>query len=174
MAADPEVILKDLKANKYASVYFLQGDEPYYIDQISHYIENHCLSAQDKSFNQTILYGKDTNTNAVMQRARQFPMMAERTVIIVKEAQDLLDLEKEAGSKLLDAYVQNPLTSTVLVFCFKNKKLDARKSLGKSIDKHAKLVTSEKIKDYKLDGWVESYISSKNLKTTKKACHIIA
>ncbi len=174
MATDPEVILKDLKANKYAPVYFLQGDESFYIDQISGYIENNCLSPQDKSFNQTILYGKDSTTNAVIQRARQFPMMAERTLIIVKEAQELVDLEKESGSKLLEAYVQNPLTTTVLVFCFKNKKLDARKSLTKTIDKHAKLVTSEKIKDYKLDGWVESYIASKNLKATKKACHIIA
>ena len=174
MAVDPELILKDLKANKYAPIYFLQGDEPYYIDQISNHIENNCLPEHEKSFNQTILYGKDTNTNTVIQRARQFPMMAERTLILVKEAQEMSDLEKEAGAKLLEAYVQNPLPSTVLVFCYKNKKLDARKALTKTIDKHTKLVTSEKIKDYKLDAWVESYFASKQLKTTKKACHIIA
>ncbi len=174
MAIDPELILKDLKSNEYAPVYFLQGDEPFYIDQIANYIEKNCLPEHEKSFNQTIFYGKDTNTNTVIQRARQFPMMAERTLILVKEAQEMTDLEKDTSAKLIDTYIQNPLPSTVLVFCYKNKKLDARKALTKAIDKYCKLVTSEKIKDYKLDAWVENYFASKQLKTTKKACHIIA
>lgn len=174
MAVDAETILKELKTGNYAPIYFLQGDEPYYIDKISDFIEKNCLPEHEKSFNQTVVYGIDTTTNAVIQRARQFPMMAERSVIVVKEAQGIPDLDKDAGVKILDAYLQNPLPSTVLVFCYKNKKLDARKAIAKTVDKYAKLVNSEKVKDYKLDSWVEQYFVSLNLKATKNASHIIA
>src|SRR4051812_37154737 len=133
MATTPDTVLKDLKSKKYAPVYFLQGDEPYYIDVISDYIEKNCLNDSEKSFNQTILYGKDANINAILQNAKRFPMMSEKQVVIVKEAQDISDLGKEKSDAFLNAYIQNPLPSTVLVFCHKYKALDARKTLTKNI-----------------------------------------
>lgn len=167
-------ILKEINNKQFSTVYFLHGEEPYYIDKISDLIEKKCLPEHEKSFNQTIIYGKDTSMSSVIQRARQFPMMADRAVVIVKEAQEISDFDKEEGAKLLDAYLQNPLPSTVLVFCYKNKKLDARKAISKSIAKHSKLIYSEKIKDYKLNEWINNYIQSRNLKTTPSACQLLA
>ena len=174
MASTPDSVLKDLKANKYAPVYFLQGDEPYYIDLISDYIEKNCIAEHEKSFNQTVLYGKETNVNTVLQNAKKFPMMAERQVVIVKEAQELPDLNKEAGEKFLNAYIQNPLPSTVLVFCHKYKTLDGRKSLGKNMDKFSILVTTKKMYDNQLPEWVAKFFVEKGLKITPKATQLLA
>lgn len=174
MASTPESVLKDLKANKYAPVYFLQGDEPYYIDLISDYIEKYCIQEHEKSFNQTVLYGKDTNTNTVLQHAKKFPMMAERQVVIVKEAQELSDLSKEAGEKFLNAYIQNPLPSTVLVFCHKYKTLDGRKSLGKNMDKFSVLVTTKKMYDNQLPEWITNFFTDKGFKIHPKAALLLA
>ncbi|HEY8400971.1 MAG TPA: DNA polymerase III subunit delta [Cytophagaceae bacterium] len=174
MAATPDSVLKELKNKKYAPVYFLQGDEPYYIDLISDYIEKNCLQEFEKSFNQTVLYGKDVNMNTIMQNAKKFPMMAERQVVIVKEAQEVSDLGKESGDKQLEAYVKNPLGSTVLVFCHKYKTLDARKSLSKTLDKFAVVVNSKKLYDNQLPDWVSAYFSEKGFKITPKAALMLA
>ncbi|MCU0430492.1 MAG: DNA polymerase III subunit delta [Cytophagaceae bacterium] len=174
MAASAEDVLKDLRANKFAPVYFLQGDEPYYIDAISEYIEKKCLQEHERSFNQTVVYGKDTNVSTVMQYAKKFPMMAERQVVIVKEAQDLPDLAKEAGEKLLTSYIQNPLPSTVLVFCHKYKTLDGRKALGKLFDKHAVLVTTKKLYDNQLPDWIQKFFQEKGIKITPRAAGMVA
>jgi len=131
--SSPDSVLKDLKAGKYAPVYFLHGEEPYYIDVISNYIENNCLNESEKSFNQTVVYGKDVNVSTVIQAARKFPMFSDRQVVIVKEAQELSGLFKEDNEKFLSAYFENPLPSTVLVFCHKYKKIDSRKKLSKTI-----------------------------------------
>ncbi|WMJ74335.1 DNA polymerase III subunit delta [Cytophagaceae bacterium ABcell3] len=168
MANNAEAVLKDLKAGKYAPVYFLQGDESYYIDLISGYIEKNCLSESEKGFNQTVLYGKDVQMNVIMQHARKFPMMSERQVVIVKEAQDISDLGKEAGDKLLEAYLKNPLPSTILVFCHKNKTLDARKGIAKKIKDHAILIDSKKLYDNKLPDWVNTYFTNKGYKVNPK------
>jgi DNA polymerase III subunit delta len=169
MATSPDAVLKDLKSKKYAPVYFLQGDEPYYIDLISNHIEKHCLGESEKSFNQTILYGKDVTVNAVLQHAKKFPMMAERQVVIVKEAQEISDLGKEKSDAFFNAYIQNPLPSTVLVFCYKYKTLDARKTLTKNIDKFCVLVSSKKIYDNQLPDWISAYFNSKGFKIHPKA-----
>lgn len=174
MAATPESVIKDLKSNKYAPVYFLQGEEPYYIDFISDYIEKNCLQEFEKSFNQTILYGKDVNMNTIMQNAKKFPMMADRQVVIVKEAQEISDLGKEAGDKQLDAYVKSPLASTVLVFCHKYKSLDARKAISKTLDKFAVVVNSKKLYDNQLPDWVSSYFSQKGFKINPKAALLLS
>src|SRR6185503_20796280 len=119
MDAAAKKILIDVKAKKFKPVYFLQGEESYFIDVISDYIETHALSDAEKGFNQVVVYGKDVAMATVLTHARRFPMMAERQVVIVKEAQDIQDLGKESGAKLLLDYLTRPVPSTCLVFCHK-------------------------------------------------------
>src|SRR3954464_9933692 len=127
MDASVKKILSDIKAKKLSPVYFLQGEETFYIDKISDLIESSVLTEAEKGFNQVIVYGKDATMATILTHARRFPMMAERQVVIVKEAQDIQDLGKEIGGKLLLDYLSKPVPSTVLVFCHKNKSLDKRK-----------------------------------------------
>jgi len=169
MAHTPESILEQLKNRAFAPVYFLQGEEPYYIDLISDYIEAHALQEHEKGFNQVVLYGKDVDVPTVLLQAKRFPMMSERSVVIVKEAQSMADLEKEEGMKQLEAYLQHPLPSTILVFCHKYKSLDGRKALGKAIGKHAVLLTTKKLYDNQVPAWVNHYLKSKGIKATQQA-----
>jgi DNA polymerase III subunit delta len=161
MASKAEDVLKDLKAGKYAPVYFLQGEEPFFIDQISDYIEANALQPHDRGFNQLVVYGKDVSMMDILNNARRFPMMSDRQVVIVKEAQNILNLGREDIDNQLINYLKNPLPSTILVFAHKYKSLDGRKQLSKELDKAAVFVKSEKIKDHLLSGWIESYVKSK-------------
>jgi DNA polymerase-3 subunit delta len=163
MDAAVRKILTDLKSNKYAPVYFLQGEEPFYIDLISDYIEKHALSDSEKGFNQVVLYGKDVTMAAVLTNARRFPMMAERQVVIVKEAQDIQDLNRETGAKLLLDYLNRKVPSTVLVFCHKHKSLDKRKELGKKIDQLAVALSTKKLYDNQLPEFVNDYTADKKI-----------
>jgi DNA polymerase III subunit delta len=174
MSTSPEHVLSDLKQKKYAPVYFLQGDETYYIDQLSDYIEENVLNETEKSFNQTIMYGRDANISTILNNARRFPMMAERQVVIVKEAQNISDLNREEGSKLLLDYLNHPSPTTVLVFCHKNKTLDKRKALGKAIDKLTVSVSTKKLYDNQVPGWIEGYIKLKGFGATPKAVQMLA
>jgi len=174
MPSKPEEVLKDLRSGKYAPIYFLQGEEPFFIDQISDYIEKHALAEHEKSFNLTVMYGKDSTVSAILNNAKRFPMMADRQVLIVKEAQNIADLGKESGEKLLSAYLQNPLPSTILVFAHKYKSLDGRKPLGKEMDKKAVLVKSDKIPEYKLSPWIEGYFKQKGFSIELKAAQLLA
>lgn len=174
MPSTPETILKELKSGKFSPVYFIQGEEPYFIDQITNYIENHAISPAERGFNQLVMYGKDATMAAVMTNAKRFPMMADRQVVIVKEAQNIQDLGKEAGDSLLINYVKNPLPSTILVFAHKYKTLDGRKALHKELDKHAILVKSSKVSEYKLSPYIEGYIKEKGFTIDTKACQVLA
>lgn len=174
MAQTPEAVLKDLKQKKYAPVYFLQGDEPFYIDKITAYIEENVLKASEKGFNQVVMYGKDVNMENVMVNAKRYPMMSDKQVVIVKEAQDIQDIAKEQGQKLLDAYLKNPLPSTILVFAHKYKSIGRNKTLGKIIDQFAVMVNSKKLYDYQLPEWIQSYIDSKGFTIDQKARHMLA
>lgn len=167
-------ILKNLQAGQYAPIYFLQGEEPYYVDLISDYIEQNALDESAKGFNQIILYGKDSRISDVLNNAKRFPMMSDRQVVIVKEAQNIMDLGKEAGDKLLMQYLENPLPSTILVICFKHKKLDRRKALYKSLEKHAVLLTSNKLYDNQLPDWIRDYFNQKEFKITDKSVFMLA
>ncbi len=163
MDAKVKKVLADLKTRKYAPVYFLQGEETFYIDRISDYIENNVLSEAEKGFNQVVVYGKDVNMASVLTHARRFPMMAERQVVIVKEAQDIQDIGKETGSKLLLDYLARPVPSTLLVFCHKNKALDKRRELGKKIDQLTLCISTKKLYDNQLPEFVQEYASDKKL-----------
>ena len=144
MKQSPDEVLKNLKKKEYSPVYFLQGEEPYYIDRIARHIEDKVLSDSEKGFNQMVLYGKDADVATVLSQAKRYPMMAERQVVIVKEAQDITDFNTATGQQLLEAYVKNPMPSTLLVLCYKYKKVDSRKALGKALDKFAVWVESKK------------------------------
>lgn len=169
MDANAKKILTDLKARKYAPVYFLQGEESYYIDLISDYIQENVLSEADKGFNQVVVYGKDATMSTILTHARRFPMMAERQVVIVKEAQDIQDLNKEIGGKLLLDYLSKAVPSTVLVFCHKYKSLDKRKELGKKIDQLAVTLTTKKLYDNQLPDFVSEYVSGKKVSIDDRA-----
>lgn len=174
MAVTPEQILQDLKAGKYAPVYFLQGEEPYYIDQITDYIDDNCLNETEKGFNQTIMYGKDVNVGQIVTAARRFPMMSERQVVIVKEAKDIQDFNKEEGQSLLMNYLDNPVPSTVLVFAHKHKKVDGRKPLSKVLGKKAILLTTTKLRDYEVPKWIEGFAKDKGFKIGYQSVQMLA
>lgn len=172
MDAQVSKILNDLKARKYAPVYFLQGEESYFIDLLSDYIEKHVLSEAEKGFNQVVVYGKDVSMATILTHARRFPMMAERQVVIVKEAQDIQDINNETGGKLLLNYLQQPVPSTILVFAHKNKSLDKRKELGKNMEKLTVSITTKKLYDNQLPEFVSSYASQQGVGMDDRAVQI--
>jgi DNA polymerase III subunit delta len=174
MAQSADAVLKDLKNNKFAPIYFLHGEEPFYIDKISNYIESKAIPEHERGFNQIVMYGQDVNMSAILNNARRYPMMAERQLVIVKEAQNITDFAKESAEKMLNAYITNPLPSTILVFNYKFKKLDGRKAIGKAIDKFTVCVESKKLYDNQLPEWINSYVAEKGYKINPKTTALIA
>lgn len=164
----PAQILSDLKNGKYAPIYLLMGEEPYYIDLISDYIEEHALDAASRDFDQIVVYGKDTTLREVIQTARRFPMFGERQVVIVKEAQHLGSFDD------LNYYLQQPQKSTILVFCYKYGSLDKRLKLLKEIEKTGVLMESAKIRDYQVVGWITDYVRQHKLDIDSKAVALLA
>ncbi|HNW57816.1 MAG TPA: DNA polymerase III subunit delta [Bacteroidales bacterium] len=163
MAVTYEEIISDLKKRIFKPVYFLAGEEPYYIDLITEYIEDKVLPEAEKSFNQLVLYGEDTNIPAIIDTARRFPMMASHQVVIVKEAQSLKKLED------LVIYLEKPLLSTILVFSYKYKTLDKRTKLCKLLESHGSYFESPRIRDYQIPAWIERYLMTKGIKTDPSA-----
>jgi len=173
MDAQVKKIWSDLKAGKYAPVYFLQGEESFYIDLISNYIETNALSEAEKGFNQVVLYGKDVTMASILTNARRFPMMAERQVVIVKEAQDIQDLNKDIGAKLLLDYLTKQVPSTILVFCHKHKSLDKRREVGKKIDQYAVMLNTKKMYDNQLPEFVYEYVKEKKVQADDRAVQVL-
>jgi DNA polymerase III subunit delta len=167
-------ILQNLKARQFAPVYFLQGDEPYFIDVISDYIEKNALAEMEKGFNQVVMYGKDADVATILLQAKRFPMMSDRSVVIVKEAQSVPDLEKDSGIKQLEAYLKNPLPSTILVFAFKHKTLDGRKSLAKTFQKHSVFLSTKKLYENQVPAWINDYLKQKELQITPRATQMLS
>jgi DNA polymerase-3 subunit delta len=140
------------------------GEEPYYIDKLSDYIEQNVLAEEEKGFNQTVLYGRDVTIEDIVATAKRYPMMAERQVVIVKEAQDLTrTIDK------LESYLENPMLSTVLVFCYKYKTLDKRKKMTKLMDKVGVVYESKKLYDNQVGDWIKRVLSGKNYSIEPKA-----
>jgi len=170
-------LLKDLKNRKYKPVYLLHGDEPYYIDEVSNFIEHKILSDAEKGFNQTVFYGKDTDVMTVLNASKRYPMMADYQVVLVKEAQDMKwgneDADKKGINPLL-AYLDNPLRSTILVFCYKYGKFDKRKKTYKAIEKNGVIVESTPLYDNKMPGWIEDFVAEKGYKISQQATFMLA
>lgn len=167
-----DLILKNIKNKEVLPIYFFHGEEPYFIDVAVKALEHDFLEEDEKAFNQTVTYGKDTTYQEILSLARQFPMMGDKQVIIVKEAQDLKLNDDE--SKALEAYVENPVPSTVLVFAHKHKKLDSRKKVTKSLDKANALFLSESIRDNNLPKWIADECIKLNIKTAPNISHLLA
>lgn len=167
-------ILENLKTGQFAPIYFLQGEEPYYIDLIANFIEQNALDEMAKGFNQIILYGKDIRISDVLNNAKRYPMMSDRQVVIVKEAQNIQDIGKEAGDQYLIQYLENPLPSTILVLCYKHKKLDRRKALGKALEKNTVFLTSNKLYDNQVPDWIRAHFKEKDFTITDKSVFMLA
>jgi DNA polymerase III subunit delta len=161
-------IISDLKNKIYYPVYFLTGEEPYFIDVISDYIEAHVLTETEKEFNQTIVYGLETNVQSIASTSRRYPMMSNYQVVIVKEAQNVDKIEE------LLPYVENPLNSTLLVICYKFRKLDGRTAFAKKVGSKGVLFESKKLYDNKVGDWIENYLKQKGFTITPKATAIMA
>jgi len=163
MAASFEEIMSDLKNRIYKPVYFLAGEEPYYIDIITSYIEENVLQEAEKPFNQMIMYGEDTTMASIVETSRRFPMMSNHQVIILKEAQALKKIDD------LAYYIEKPLLSTILVLNYKYKTLDKRTKLFKLIDSNAVYFESNRLRDYQVPQWIEKYLMLKGIKTEPNA-----
>ncbi len=182
-------ILLDLKRKIYKPIYFLCGDEAYYIDLISDYIENNVLEEADREFNQNIVYGKDADLVSILGLAKQFPMMSEYQVVIVKEAQNIKELNKSAGDEVdtkvsktnansatqqFINYIANPQPTTILVFCFKYKSLDKRSAIAKVLNKHAVFLQTSKLYDSQVPDWISNYVKDKGYSINPKASFLLA
>lgn len=163
-----EEIARDLKNRKYSPVYYLMGEESYYIDKISEYIAQTVLTEEEKGFNLTVMYGADTDISNIINTAKRYPMMSEYQVVIVKEAQNIKNMEQ------LAYYVQNPLPSTILVVCHKHGVLDRRKKLAAMLEKQGVLFESKKLKESQLPGFISSYLKRKSVDIEPKATEMMA
>ena len=161
-------ILKELRAKQYRPVYYLMGEEPYYIDLIADYITDNILTETEKEFNLTVVYGADVDIATVINAAKRFPMMSEHQVVVVKEAQNIRNMEE------LSYYLQKPLLSTILVICHKHGVLDRRKKLAAEIEKTGVLFESKKVKDAQLPAFITSYMKRKGIDVEPKATAMLA
>ncbi len=161
-------IVKDLQEKKYKPIYYLMGEESYYIDRIADYMAETILTEEEKEFNQIILYASDTDLSTIINAAKRYPMMAEHQVIIVKEAQNLKNLDE------LSFYLQKPQPSTILVFCHKNGSLDKRKKVTLEIEKAGVLFESKKMKETQLPGFITTYLKKKGIDIEPQASQLIA
>lgn len=167
--SQPNSIIKDIKNKKVAPIYFLSGDEPFFIDQISKTIENEVLTEDEKGFNQSVLYGNDVEMADILGMAKQFPMGAERQVVIVKEAQHLSRTIDQ-----LESYAENPQPSTVLVFNYKGKTLDKRKKLYKTLQKNSVFLETKKMYDNQIPDWIDMTAKDLDLTLETKSKFIMA
>ncbi|MFV8352948.1 DNA polymerase III subunit delta [Flavobacterium sp. XS2P14] len=157
-------IVNDIKNGNIKPIYFLMGEEPYYIDKLSDFIEEKVLTEEEKGFNQTVLYGRDFSIEDIISTAKRYPMMAERQVVIVKEAQDLIrTIDK------LESYAENPMATTVLVFCYKYKTLDKRKKVTKLLAKNGVVFESKKLYDNQVGDWIKRVLAGKKYQIEPKA-----
>lgn len=163
-----DAIISDLNKKIFKPIYLLHGEEAYYIDLIGKAIHENALEEHERDFNQTIVYGKDADVLSVVSEAKGYPMMSERRLVIVREAQDLKDIDK------LEAYCAQPNPTTVLVLEYKYKKFDSRKKIVKEIAKNGIVFQADKVKDYQLTDWINRYLLKRNYSITPKASQLLA
>lgn len=163
-----EGIMRDIKERKFAPVYYLMGDEPYYIDKITDYIADTVLRPEERDFNQTVMFGSDVTAAQIADAAKRYPMMSDHQVLIVKEAQNIRNTEA------LDFYLKSPLASTILVMCHKNGVLDRRKKLASIVEKVGVLFESKKLRERDLPAFIEKYLRAKGAGIDPKSQQLIA
>lgn len=162
-----EKIINDLRNQKFRPVYWLEGEEEFFIDQVIHYAENNILTESESSFNLSVFYGRDSNWADVVNACRRYPMFSEKQVVILKEGQSMRDIEK------LEGYVEKPLGSTLLFVAYKNKKIDGRTKLAKILKDKSVLFSTKKIYDKELPEWTNNLIKSKGLTISNKALFLL-
>ena len=158
-----EKIIGEWKKKKFKPLYWLEGEEDYYIDMVVDYAEHHILDEAEASFNLTVFYGRDAEWTSIVNACRRYPMFAERQVVVLKEAQHMKEIEK------LESYVENPLSSTIFVVGYKTKTLDKRTKLSKLLKQHAEVFVSDKLKDFKINEWIREMVMSKGYTISSKA-----
>ena len=163
-----EKILGDWKKKLFKPVYWLEGEEDYYIDKIVSYAEHQLLPESEAGFNLSVFYGKDANWSDVVNACMRYPMFAERQVVLLKEAQQMKDIDK------LENYIEHPLASTIFVISHKEKTVNKTTKLGRLVKKNAELFNSEKIKDYKLVEWVTDYVKAQDFSLSQKGVQLLA
>jgi DNA polymerase-3 subunit delta len=161
-------ILSAIKSKSFAPVYFFCGEEEFFIDQLVSAIESNLLTESEKSFNQTIIYGKDATAQIVIETCRRLPMMSERQLVIIKEAQSFKEIDGIIN------YLKSPVKSTVLVMAYKHGLPDKRKSFGKEIQKQSVYFESNPLRDYQMPPWIKGYIKSKGYKMDETAVDLLA
>jgi DNA polymerase III subunit delta len=164
---DYKLLLKEIRNKKFEKIYFLHGEEPYFIDVLTKAIQDNALEESERDFNQSILYGKDAEVLSLISELKSYPMMAERRLVILKEAQYFKAIEQ------LESYLENPVTSTIFVICYKYKTFDARKKTLKNALKNGVVFKSEKVKEYQLAEWIQQNVKSSGYEMTSKACMLM-
>jgi len=164
-----EKILSEFKKKNFKPIYWLEGDEPFFIDEIINYAEHNILSESEANFNLSVFYGKDADWAAVVNACRRYPMFSEKQVVILKEAQQMRDSDLEK----LESYIENPLSSTIFVASYKDKKLDARKKFTKIVKAKGEVLTTKKIYDNQLPEWVNGMVIQHGLSITHKAVAMV-
>jgi DNA polymerase-3 subunit delta len=160
-------IISEWKKRVYKPIYWLEGEEEYFIDKVINYAESHILNESETAFNLTVFYGKDADWTAVINACRRYPMFAERQVVLLKEAQQMRDIEK------LEVYIENPLGSTIFVVSYKEKKVDGRTRLAKLLKEKGVVLTTKKLYDNQLPEWTEELVESKELGISQKALMLL-
>uniref|UniRef100_UPI00404BA22E DNA polymerase III subunit delta n=1 Tax=Gelidibacter sp. TaxID=2018083 RepID=UPI00404BA22E len=165
---DIKQLTADIKSRKLKPIYFLMGEEPYYIDKLSEFIEDNVLTEEERGFNQMVLYGRDVTVEDIVSNAKRYPMMADYQVIIVKEAQDLSrNIEKLAD------YAKQPQPTTILVMNYKYKTIDKRKALYKTVQKVGVVYESKKLYENQVGEWIRRVLSSKDYTISPKAAQML-
>jgi DNA polymerase-3 subunit delta len=162
-----EKIIADWKKGNFKPIYWLEGDEPFFIDQVVHYAEHKILPEAEASFNLSIFYGKDADWSSVVNACMRYPMFADKQVVILKEAQQMRDIEK------LESYIDNPLASTIFVVSYKEKKVDGRSKLAKTLKLKGEMLSTKKMYDSQLPEWVNQMVASHQLTIAPKALHLL-
>ncbi len=163
-----EKIIQQFKQRQFKPIYWLEGDEPFFIDQVIEYAEKNILSEAESAFNLTVFYGRDANWADVVNACRRYPVFAERQVVVLKEAQGLKDIEDK-----LEGYVENPLSSTIFIVGLKDKKVDGRKRFAKLLKEKGELLTTKKLYDNQLPDWVNNMVQSRGFTIDQKAVFML-
>lgn len=163
-----EKILTDWKTGNFKPVYWLQGEEDYFIDKLADFAEHKLIPEAEAAFNKTVFYGRDTSWSDLVNACMRYPMFADRQMVLLREAQHLKDIDK------LEHYLEKPLVTTILIVCYKGKSVDGRMRIAKTLKKNATVFTAEKIKDYKLEEWVADFVKSQHYTMSRKAISLLS